>query len=79
MFSIRCFDEKKSPWGKLPKGAWKLTLATWQSWPYGCRPMVLRRRLSVTLPFHRLCASMLPYVALSVKEIVRIEAGKPCR
>lgn len=41
----------KKPLGDSPKGHDCKPSATWQSWPYGFRPMVLRRRLSVTLPF----------------------------
>jgi hypothetical protein len=51
-FRPRAADGVNAKKNRRPGGTTgRLLSATWQSWPYGFRPMALRRRLSGTLPF----------------------------
>jgi hypothetical protein len=50
-FSFTCSTKLKNARGKLAEGRFGIYSAARRSWPFGFRPVALRRRLSAGLPF----------------------------
>jgi hypothetical protein len=78
-FSFTCSTKLKNARGKLAEGRFGIYSAARRSWPFGFRPVALRRRLSAGLPFRYgtfSCKGAVSYFGWQNKKCLRANQPK---